>query len=121
MKVSVEYGFDGAHYLPCYDGKCQNQHGHTWKVRVVAIGSISEIGKITEGMLIDFTYLKQHRDRFDHQLLNSLNDTPTAENIALLILHDLKKSYGWLDFEVKVWESIYPSESFVEVNSKEDF
>lgn len=30
--VSKEFTFDAAHHLHCYEGKCKNLHGHTYKV-----------------------------------------------------------------------------------------
>ena len=30
--VSKEFTFDAAHHLHCYEGKCKNLHGHTYRV-----------------------------------------------------------------------------------------
>jgi len=32
VMVSKEFTFDAAHHLHCYEGKCKNLHGHTYKV-----------------------------------------------------------------------------------------
>lgn len=55
MRVSKAFEFDSAHYLPGYDGKCANLHGHRWKIVVEFKGPILE-----NGMVIDFTIIKQN-------------------------------------------------------------
>ena len=34
FEVTVESGFSSGHYLRNYKGKCENPHGHNYKVRV---------------------------------------------------------------------------------------
>ena len=41
FKVSKEFSFDMAHLLDGHDGKCQNLHGHTYKLQVVNNGSFN--------------------------------------------------------------------------------
>ncbi|MDR3112156.1 MAG: 6-carboxytetrahydropterin synthase QueD [Elusimicrobiota bacterium] len=94
-KVSVTKSFAGAHFLRNYKGKCENLHGHNWKVKVVFGGDILQ----ENGMLIDFTDVKKELEKItsclDHKFLNEtvpfdkLN--PTAENIAEFIFEKLKK------------------------------
>ena len=33
FEVAVEQGFASAHALRNYKGRCENVHGHNWKVR----------------------------------------------------------------------------------------
>ena len=37
-EVTVEAGFSSGHYLRNYKGKCENPHGHNYKVRVTLAG-----------------------------------------------------------------------------------
>jgi 6-pyruvoyltetrahydropterin/6-carboxytetrahydropterin synthase len=37
-EVTVEAGFSSGHYLRNYRGKCENPHGHNYKVRVTLRG-----------------------------------------------------------------------------------
>ena len=58
FKVSKEFSFDMAHLLDNHDGKCQNLHGHTYKlqVEVCAEALIAEGAK--KAMVVDFSDLK---------------------------------------------------------------
>jgi 6-pyruvoyltetrahydropterin/6-carboxytetrahydropterin synthase len=85
-EVTVEDTFAAGHYLRDYRGKCENPHGHNYKVRVTLRGA--ELDKA--GLLLDFKDLKevmkQVIDRLDHQMLNDIEPfkvlNPSAENIA---------------------------------------
>jgi 6-pyruvoyltetrahydropterin/6-carboxytetrahydropterin synthase len=85
-EVTVEAGFSSGHYLRNYKGKCENPHGHNYKVRVTLAGA--ELDEA--GLLLDFKLLKQVLrpviDRIDHRMLNDLEPftvlNPSAENIA---------------------------------------
>jgi len=85
-EVTVEDTFAAGHYLRDYKGKCENPHGHNYKVRVTLRGA--ELDKA--GLLLDFKDLKEVMkrviDRLDHQMLNDIEPfkvlNPSAENIA---------------------------------------
>src|SRR6202453_3245840 len=85
-EVSVDETFAAAHNLRGYKGKCENLHGHNYKVRVTLSGK--EVDSV--GLLYDFVHLKQVIQEvirsLDHKYLNELPpfDTlnPSAENIA---------------------------------------
>jgi len=111
-QLFVEDHFDAAHYLPNYHGKCENLHGHRFKVV-----ARFEAAKLDEtGLAYDFAQLKRHLSevlvRFDHTCLNDVSPLdrigPSSENIAATI-HDalqtcLVKSPVKL-VGVEVWES----------------
>lgn len=85
-EVTVEDSFAAGHYLRNYRGKCENPHGHNYKVRVTLRGA--ELDKA--GLLLDFKDLKEVMrfviERLDHQMLNEIEPfialNPSAENIA---------------------------------------
>ena len=85
-EVTVEAGFSSGHYLRNYRGKCENPHGHNYKVRVTLIGRELD----STGLLLDFKLLKTVMrpviERIDHQMLNDIEPwielNPSAENIA---------------------------------------
>ena len=87
-EVRVEADFSAAHFLRDYHGKCENLHGHNYKVDAHVRGS-----KLNEGgMLLDFTELKRVlKDvcrRIDHCNLNDIavfDQNPSAERIARYI------------------------------------
>ncbi len=107
-EVLVKAGFSAAHKLRNYRGKCENLHGHNWKVEAAV--SSKKINK--NGLLVDFGILKDKLkaalDRLDHTYLNQLEyfkkKNPTSENIAKYIFDTLKESGVPLD-RVSVWES----------------
>jgi 6-pyruvoyltetrahydropterin/6-carboxytetrahydropterin synthase len=85
-EVSVEETFAAAHNLRNYKGKCEDLHGHNYKVRIVLAGP--ELDHV--GLLYDFVHLKQVIRgviaSLDHKYLNELPPfdqiNPSAENIA---------------------------------------
>ena len=109
--VSVEQHFDAAHYLRDYNGKCENLHGHRFKV-IVSL----EATRLNEiGLAYDFVELKRHLGevlvQFDHTCLNDVPPfdkiNPSSENIAVTIYERLKGHFSddVLLSSVKVWES----------------
>ncbi len=101
----VESTFSAAHQLTKSNTKCENLHGHNWKVQVFVRGEVDE--KV--GWVMDFSVLKKllkdSLQALDHKLLNDvLQTSPTAENIAKYIydqLHPLVRNI----YKVNVWES----------------
>ncbi len=86
FEVTVEDSFAAGHYLRDYKGKCENPHGHNYKVRVTLAGE--QLDKA--GLLLDFKDLRDvMRDvieRLDHQMINDVEPfkelNPSAENLA---------------------------------------
>jgi 6-pyruvoyltetrahydropterin/6-carboxytetrahydropterin synthase len=85
-EVTVEADFSSGHFLRNYRGKCENPHGHNYKVRITLAGAALD----ETGLLVDFKQLKEVLkpviDRIDHQMLNELEPfttlNPSAENIS---------------------------------------
>ena len=55
FEVTVEDSFAAGHYLRNYKGKCENPHGHNYKIRVTLAGA--ELDKA--GLLLDFKDLRE--------------------------------------------------------------
>lgn len=128
MKISKELTFDAAHMLSSYDGKCNNLHGHTYKVEVDITAN-----ELHADMVMDFNRVKEVFDDYDHAVIfagasarepfeSELLDLciqyvkkfmvmpdrerPTAENMAKLFATTLKSSRGsFTAVTVKVWET----------------
>ena len=85
-EVFVDQTFAAAHNLRNYKGKCENLHGHNYKVRVALQGPELD----STGLLYDFVHLKQVIQdvirTLDHKYLNEMPPfdrlNPSAENIA---------------------------------------
>ena len=116
MKLQVyrEVQFSSAHRLRNYHGKCENLHGHNWRVRLfVTRAELDATGFVMDFKVLD-AVLKEIMELLDHKDLNSLKEfetvNPTAENIALLVFKLAEEKIARLDKDVKVskvcvWES----------------
>ncbi|HEX8163500.1 MAG TPA: 6-carboxytetrahydropterin synthase QueD [Pyrinomonadaceae bacterium] len=91
FEVMIERNFSSAHQLRGYKGKCENLHGHNYKIEIYARGR--ELDHI--GLLVDFGELKTAADEIvrylDHRNINELPPfdeelNPSAENLARYIL-----------------------------------
>jgi 6-pyruvoyltetrahydropterin/6-carboxytetrahydropterin synthase len=92
--VSKEFTFDAAHHLHCYDGKCMNLHGHTYKVIFGISGMVDD-----RGLMIDFADIKdiwknEIEIYLDHRYINETLPpmNTTAENIVVWIYEKMKES-----------------------------
>ncbi len=107
-EVSVLLEFSAAHLLRNYKGRCENLHGHNWKVEI----RVSSKEPDKQGMVVDFKELKKRSaavlDELDHTNLNDVEYfkkvNPTSENIAKYI-YDRVKVQGLKIKAVTVWES----------------
>jgi 6-pyruvoyltetrahydropterin/6-carboxytetrahydropterin synthase len=113
-EVSVDETFAAAHNLRGYKGKCEDLHGHNYKVRVTLAGK--ELDSV--GLLYDFVHLKQVIQSviraLDHKYLNELKPfdvlNPSAENIARHIYDEASKQMhqapnGAGISSITVWET----------------
>ncbi len=109
--ISVYDYFSSAHQLRGYKGKCEELHGHNWKVEVKISGrKLDDIG-----LLVDFTVvkeiLKKNLDELDHKFLNQVPpfDTmnPSSENLARHLFEKISPALpeGTSLTAVSVWES----------------
>ena len=93
-EVSIEMEFSSAHALRGYQGKCENTHGHNYKVEIHVRGErLNDIG-----LLIDFKELKAATKRvvdyLDHKNINELPPfdielNPSAENLAAYFYYEV--------------------------------
>ena len=72
FEIWVEHTFAAGHALRNYHGKCENVHGHNYRVRVGIEGQDVD----ENGMLHDFADLKKRlratSEYLDHQFINDL-------------------------------------------------
>ncbi len=114
FQISVEESFSAGHALRGYKGKCENPHGHNYKVRVTLEGAQLD----SVGLLYDFVHLKQiiHdvMHAVDHKFLNDQAPfdviNPSAENIAKYFYDEASKQMrtqpnGARIASITVWET----------------
>jgi 6-pyruvoyltetrahydropterin/6-carboxytetrahydropterin synthase len=119
-ELSIETQFAAAHQLRGYKGKCENMHGHNWRVQV----SISSDKLNDIGIVMDFHDLKKVTEEtvasLDHAYLNDVfpftEINPSSENIAKWIFESLKKRLEDLVKvnSITVWESENSSATYYE-------
>jgi len=122
LKVATQ--FSAAHQLRNFGGKCEELHGHNWKIEVIVRGEKLN----SAGLLIDFRELKECTNKIleelDHSFLNELpsfrNQNPSSENIAAYIFEKLSDTLKGNHIEVAkvtAWESDTASASYIRGNT----
>jgi 6-pyruvoyltetrahydropterin/6-carboxytetrahydropterin synthase len=111
-ELKVTTHFAAAHQLKLVALKCENLHGHNWKIEVYLKGDTLN----DAGVLMDFGELKTAvngiMNDLDHKYLNELDcfksRNPSSENIANFIAHALEEKItvpGVKISRVTAWES----------------
>jgi 6-pyruvoyltetrahydropterin/6-carboxytetrahydropterin synthase len=111
-EVTIIKSFSAAHMLTAIGGKCEELHGHNFKVEV----TLAAKDLISSGIVIDFRYVKKWLqeilDNLDHKHLNEISFfaeiNPSSENIAEYIYRKMKLKAQQAEVKVarvKVWES----------------
>ncbi len=123
MEIRWEKSFDSAHRIWQHSEKCRFLHGHTYKVKVKAEGSLNKWGMVADfGDLKDLIInLLDHKiilfrgdpiveglKNLDQRLI-LLDRNPTAENLAFFIASRLLENLDIEMVEVEVFET--PSQS----------
>ena len=119
-EVTIIKSFSAAHLLAQIGGKCEDLHGHNFKVEVTL--AAPNLNK--SGLLIDFRvvkkWLNEILDQMDHKHLNEIpffaGINPSAENIAKYIYREIKLKADQAEVKVarvKVWESENAAVSYI--------
>lgn len=147
MEVSKEIEIDLAHRVQNHKSKCRTPHGHRYKIRVTVDDKVvTEKGTSDEGMVIDFSDLKQTMMEvidgpYDHSGVFSYEDPkisaikdfyegsmkqpifvpfiPTAENLAqhwYFLMKDALLEKGIKIKNVIVWETPTSTAMYEETN-----
>ena len=119
-EISVEHTFAAGHALRGYKGKCENVHGHNYKVQVTVAGEKLD----STGLLIDFIDLRaairELAERLDHRFMNDVPPfdqiNPSAENMARYFADAIDaqvRPHGVHIASVKVWETETTSATYI--------
>ena len=120
FEIMVEDDFAAGHFLRRYNGKCENLHGHNYRVKVFIQSNELDVSDLS----LDFGIAKQHLkdvlEELDHKCLNDLKyfpkKNPSAENIAKHVYDQFK---SWLTHphnisKVTIWETARNAVSYWE-------
>jgi 6-pyruvoyltetrahydropterin/6-carboxytetrahydropterin synthase len=122
-EISYEMTFDAGHRIVGHKGKCARLHGHTYKVHIMASGSVHE-----PGFVVDFGDLKDIVNEWDHKMLLWNEDlprlkylskieeekelgivrlpfNPTAEHMAQHLAEKIYEEFGLISIMVELWET----------------
>lgn len=114
FQVSVDESFSAGHALRGYRGKCENPHGHNYRVQIIVEGAALD----SIGLLYDFTHLKQvirgivagvdHKFLNDQAPFDAIN--PSAENLAKFFFDETSRQIDSLPAgtritRVTIWET----------------
>jgi 6-pyruvoyltetrahydropterin/6-carboxytetrahydropterin synthase len=111
-EVTVTANISASHHLRGYQGKCENVHGHNYRVQAtVRTEKLNEIG-----LALDFgdlrKELKSIAEHFDHHDLNQTPEfseiNPSSENISRVIFDLMAQKIdrpGLSVYQVRVWET----------------
>ena len=127
--LRTESSFDAAHFLTDYDGKCENLHGHRWRVVAYLETETLQTEGQMKDMVIDFgdfkKALRSLTEEFDHTFIveeGSLHESTlrcleaeeftlsmvpfrtTAENLAAYFARNLE-AQGLPVSQVEVYET----------------
>jgi len=120
FEISVEHTFAAGHALREYKGKCENLHGHNYRVRVTLAGSKLNAA----GLLMDFVDVRNEIkglvEKLDHHFLNDIPPfdqlNPSAENLAKYICDGIEPhvtAHGLRVRHVTVWETDTTSAAYI--------
>ncbi len=119
-ELKVVTKFAAAHQLTMVGAKCENMHGHNWKVEVCVTGEKLDDG----GVVMDFGVIKKHvaeiMSMLDHKYLNELEyfqqSQPSSENIAAFVAGQLQQRIDNSSVRVTrvtAWESDDASATYI--------
>ena len=111
FELRVITKFAAAHQLTMVAQKCENLHGHNWKIEACVTGEKLDEG----GVLVDFGIIKKNirhiMETLDHKFLNELEifkgKQPSSEIIGIYIAEELQKTLedNLKVSKIHVWES----------------
>jgi 6-pyruvoyltetrahydropterin/6-carboxytetrahydropterin synthase len=112
FELKIITQFAAAHRLRDFKGKCEQLHGHNWKVEVFV--QAAELD--SAGLVRDFGEIKAETQKvlngLDHHYLNELSpfqeENPSSEHIARYLFHQLSRRLNDERTQVSkisVWES----------------
>ncbi len=122
FELKIITQFAAAHRLRNFQGKCEQLHGHNWKVEVFVLADQLD----SAGLVRDFgeikTTTREILNGLDHHYLNELTpfqeENPSSEHIARYLFRQLSRLLNderAKVSKVSVWESDTSCATYLEV------
>jgi 6-pyruvoyltetrahydropterin/6-carboxytetrahydropterin synthase len=122
FELKIITQFAAAHRLRNFQGKCEQLHGHNWKVEVFVLADQLD----SAGLVRDFGEIKTTTQEIlnglDHHYLNELTpfqeENPSSEHIARYLFRQLSRLLNderAKVSKVSVWESDTSCATYLEV------
>jgi len=112
FELKVIESFAAAHRLSMVTEKCENLHGHNWKVELYVKAEELNNAGVVEDFGVIKKYLREIMSYLDHSFLNELEPfksiNASSENIAKFIADEMDQKIGNNKISVSrviVWES----------------
>lgn len=123
--IRAEEGFAAAHYIKNYHGKCENLHGHNYRVRAYVKGRKTGKG----GMVLDFSILKKllknvlaeldHKNLNDHPFFDKTE--PSAEMIAQFIFEKIESQFPETEVKCRLFRvDVFETEKNLAIYERDD-
>ncbi len=90
MELSCTFHFAASHFLTKYHGKCEDLHGHNYKVIVTIEGELQDDGMVLDFKIVKKTVKEKVISILDHKHLNDIIENPSAEHVAIWIWDKIK-------------------------------
>lgn len=110
MELSCVFRFAASHFLTKYHGKCENLHGHNYKIIISIEDKVQEDGMVMDFKIIKTVVKEKVIDKVDHSHLNDLLENPSAENLAIWMWDQLKNELPLKKiavFETEDYQCVY--------------
>lgn len=91
IHLACTLNFAASHFLTEYHGKCENLHGHNYKLIVEISGKLGKDGMVMDYKQIKAIAEKEVIEKLDHQHLNDIIKNPSSENLIIWIWKKLEK------------------------------
>lgn len=112
FNITKEFTFSAAHFLTKYHGKCEQLHGHNYRLQVTVTGPLNADDLVVDFVELKATVKKKVTDHLDHTNLNDQFPNPTCELVAQWIFQQLKPHI--LVTSVRLWETDSSSVTYSE-------
>jgi len=97
LRITKEFHFEAAHFLPGYDGLCANLHGHSYRLYITLRGAILNAPQSPkDGMVLDFSVLKSI---VEHSVVNVLDHALIARRGTDILTSDASTNFRILYLE----------------------